>query len=105
MRCPTCREPMSFEPELQFIDCPAGHRASTHLARWHTATVYTLVAEIEAFLNPAERPTGHKHQWVTIEQTCHESLSECVFCSAWQIGPGGATTQHHGESAPGSSYF
>jgi len=87
MRCPTCREPMSFEPELHFIDCPAGHRASNDLGRWHTAKVYTLVADIEAFLNPAERPTEHEHRWVTIEQTRHESLNECVYCSAWQIGP------------------
>jgi len=49
--------------------------------------VYTLVADVEALLNPAEGPTEHEHQWVTIEQTRHESLNECVYCLAWQIGP------------------
>ena len=87
MRCPTCREPMTFEPRLQFIDCSAGHRASTDLGRWLTPKVYLLVAEIEAFLNPADRPTECAHRWVTIEQTRHESLNECVSCSAWRVGP------------------
>ena len=95
MRCPACGELMTYEPELQFIDCPVGHRASSDPDGWHTHKVYVLVAEIEAVLKP---DWSHEcdHHWITIEQTRHESLNECASCSAWQIGPGLATTPHHG---------
>jgi len=85
---------MTFEPALQLIDCPTGHRATTDHDRWQTAKMYVFVADIEALLNPDDGPFEHAHRWVMIEQTADESLNECLLCSDWRLGPPLAQADH-----------
>lgn len=109
LRCPICGSPMSFDPRSQVDDCPSGHRASTDPDEWHSAHTRMLIRDIQAFLNPANRPVDHPHHWITIERTRCETLRECASCAAWQLGPPWAcdedppaeSTHEHGASGHG----
>ena len=87
MRCPICRERLTYSPEARVVDCPSRHRASIAADVWDTAHLRMLIDELEVLTRPMDRVVDHDHHWVTVERTRYESLDECASCAAWRMGP------------------
>jgi hypothetical protein len=87
MRCPVCGDRMTVDARTRLVDCPQRHHATTEPSRWREASVRMMLDDLEAYRSPADDVTNHEHRWITIENTRHESLEECVLCAAWRMAP------------------
>lgn len=87
-RCAICHEQMFCDPERHLLGCPVRHRQTTDPDAYRFAHMSMLLEELDAFEKPSDDVAiDHPHRWITIERTAHETLSECVTCGTWRMGP------------------